>query len=1857
MRKPILLFLLSLLCLFSSQAQTHTCGFDYVNSLQPSNERDMEHSDLLLEQWKNTAPTIVLPSTQGPVQGIINPGSGVVNAKYIIPVKVHVVHDASDGYGQGSNISLAQIENQIEALNKAFRGTTSDSRSQNTDIYFCLYDTTRTASSYSSHKLNEQDKLMDAINPILPLVKTEDKYFLNIYVVKELLDSGGTINPNIGGYSSYPGTAGRHGIVMLSKLFGDSSSCTGCPIVNGNQGKLLAHEVGHYFHLYHTFREGCAGTSSNDCSIRGDKCCDTPPVFSDNTFCVSRNSCANSNPDMIENYMDYTPDNCKTIFTYNQVERMHFTLERARKELSSVKNINNLTLHCSVRSAIFSLDKELLCVPDSIHFTGLEYDTATYIWKLYKNNLLVTSHSSSTHKWTFFMNDTAVYDVELQIVLDGDTARHRKNGILELRDCGDPIASTQGNWYFGIGGGLNFRENGVIPNNKASSPPGTIKTQEGCISISDEQGNLLFYGGGNRTKIPFYLFDKGHDTIKLNVAGIYKPIAKLLGNGTDAQSSIAFPTPQDSTKYYIFTSNSATDSLGSVYYSILDLNLGLTGRIDTSFYNIPLPYDPTLPYVISNNPAYPLLDTLVPVTEEMSAIPMCNGKDHWLIKRNRVKQNDSFALMFYAVTSTGVQYSHYRNIKVHSDDEIQGIMKISPNGRYLSIGNSVYKFDRCEGSLELLLDLGIYMDDYGTDVTFYATAFSPSSKLFYFVSPRDNKMYQLDLTLSSPLDDIKTVTSERDVAITMQLGPDNKIYITKKTKFNAHGALSVIHNPNSLITSTNPFACNYEYLGQGLTINGNGGACEYGLPNMVDALPEEEQEKEIWTVRRGCDSFEFLTNVCCAGSFNWKFGDGNTSEDKNPFHVYSGTGSFSVQLIAGQDTIYDTVVVEPIAVQILGDTGACDSTQLFIYQTSSQQEGYSYAWETDTGVLYVPSPGNEAHVRWPASGRLSVIVTDRRTGCKGKDTINITISGQAIFNNFLTGLENYCDSTDTISMLITGSIPSGGSSNYTYKWYKSIDEENWEEIAGATSKDYLHTGTKKYHYYRMVSSGCESNSNIVFKTYRGFTNLISNGKIPCVVDSFFLVSGNNSSTVSNFNFNWQYSNNKIVWNNYSNQVLIQLEGKLYTDSLWIRRKVSDSYCPWNYSDTVLIKKPTFSIKTQPKDVTVCDGDCVPISVEMNNEAGINLTYDYNGYTICGNSSTSNNYSAYAEIQTYGIDSFRVKVDGLCGQSVYSDYAQIQYVLPNAPLYFTKQPVDFYGYNNNPTFTATSNTLYSSMSWEKSYDRGLNWIVLPNENDTILNFHETVECDSLLMLRAVLFDACKTVYSDTVKLHPHAWDLWMKDLPQDTGAEVFEAAKNNFTHSPDIWVRYTDDNQKHSNPWGPNSGGYQWPKTDTTNWVYTTIRNKGTEWSDSSELYLYWTIASTGEVWPLDWVKGTGDTNRFYNADSMHWFPKGGEININPIIIAPLAPGDSINISYYWNDSVPNPAWYYIGVGGQNKYFEDLGICFLARIETCNKKPYSMTYPEVGYLGENIPNNNNIASHNTILSLLNPPNSLNAGIFTWIPVKNIWDINEFLDIGLDVNNTDYFNNGEIVVMLDDDLETKWILAGQMGTGYTMLSSNTLLVSNPANFSLTGLSFAAGEEVNIGYLFREIPGGASTTGNTELVWFEAWQQTQGQPHRDGTVSIFVDAPTTIAAGGGDGDGGEGGGGPATGDRILQEKKQDGDPETKFKRDNGANLIIKKKIEKEETIILKSKFTAYPNPFKNSLTVEYSLLQDTEIEICLTDVLGRCIIDVVPLKKQTTGSYKKVIHTENITAGMYYIELKSEGKVFAKKLIRIN
>ncbi len=121
------------------------------------------------------------------------------------------------------------------------------------------------------------------------------------------------------------------GIVLNYKVCGaNNPSMPSIFAGKADEGKTLAHEVGHYLGLPHIW--GLDGCDSDDLFE------DTPTANGASPFdCeVGKNSCSNDaddHPDMIENYMDYSSDACKQMFTKEQVGMMRTMLKNSRSGL------------------------------------------------------------------------------------------------------------------------------------------------------------------------------------------------------------------------------------------------------------------------------------------------------------------------------------------------------------------------------------------------------------------------------------------------------------------------------------------------------------------------------------------------------------------------------------------------------------------------------------------------------------------------------------------------------------------------------------------------------------------------------------------------------------------------------------------------------------------------------------------------------------------------------------------------------------------------------------------------------------------------------------------------------------------------------------------------------------------------------------------------------------------------------------------------------------------------------------------------------------------------------------------------------------------------------------------------------------------------------------------------------------------------------------------------------------------------------------------------------------------------------------------------------------------------------------
>ncbi|MFD0992235.1 GEVED domain-containing protein [Tenacibaculum geojense] len=302
---------LALLCLFLVVAvkaqERRNChsmnNLEYRQSLDPSLQQRMAEIETF---------------TQRKIAEMQNLQSRVDGEIITIPVVVHVIYSNSQ-----ENISVAQIQSQLDVLNEDFRRTNSDannkwSQAADTQIEFQLATIdpngntttgiTRKSSTRTSWGTNDAMK-SSAQGGVDPWNTSE---YLNMWICN--------IGGGILGYAQFPGgSASTDGVVMSPQYFGSSDKGSGFYLsAPFDKGRTTTHEVGHFLNLRHIWGDGACGAD--------DFVSDTPASDAANYGCASGHvSCGSE--DMVENYMDYSDDSCMNLFTVGQKNRMRAVLE------------------------------------------------------------------------------------------------------------------------------------------------------------------------------------------------------------------------------------------------------------------------------------------------------------------------------------------------------------------------------------------------------------------------------------------------------------------------------------------------------------------------------------------------------------------------------------------------------------------------------------------------------------------------------------------------------------------------------------------------------------------------------------------------------------------------------------------------------------------------------------------------------------------------------------------------------------------------------------------------------------------------------------------------------------------------------------------------------------------------------------------------------------------------------------------------------------------------------------------------------------------------------------------------------------------------------------------------------------------------------------------------------------------------------------------------------------------------------------------------------------------------------------------------------------------------------------------
>lgn len=524
------------------------------------------------------------------------------------------------------------------------------------------------------------------------------------------------------------------------------------------------------------------------------------------------------------------------------------------------------------------------------------------------------------------------------------------------------------NWNFGNGAALSFNTSPpkVLTNSK-------LHSYEGCSSISDSMGNLLFYTNGEN------IWNKNHDTMK-NGFG-------LLGHNSSTQSALIVKQPGNANIYYIFTSDLVDHYLDTnqenygVNYSIVDikLNNGLGEVISKN----------NLLFKNSN--------------EKLTAVKHSNGQDIWIATIKRFTDS----IFIYKLSDTGLSNPIIYKNNGHKigyvdgsyssqiDKEGTGQMKFSPIGNYLAYvelnsgrldTNYIHLFDfnNNNGTLsnyKRIISFDKIIFAHQGSAKIYGLEFSPNEKYIYYSKLYfDNcGIFQLPINKIKHNINVNQIKTKLDIStfnpsfFALQLAPNGKIYIANR----ADTFLSVINNPDSLGLKSN-----FEFRAVSLKNKKS----TIGLPNCVQSqiyLPIQIETDTSCTA----DSTKITLKYTDVQKIKWQLGDGNIKESTTNVikHFYKDTGTYKIIAIVtlpnGGDTIiYGNIFITKIPKPNLGnDTILCPNAQVVIKDINNTiNMGCLWNTKDTTKTITVHKAG-------------AYILTNRYKYCTLADTINISI--------------------------------------------------------------------------------------------------------------------------------------------------------------------------------------------------------------------------------------------------------------------------------------------------------------------------------------------------------------------------------------------------------------------------------------------------------------------------------------------------------------------------------------------------------------------------------------------------------------------------------------------------------------------------------------------------------------------------------------------------------------------------------------------------------------------------------------------------------------------------------------------------
>ncbi|RYD98241.1 MAG: gliding motility-associated C-terminal domain-containing protein [Sphingobacteriales bacterium] len=504
------------------------------------------------------------------------------------------------------------------------------------------------------------------------------------------------------------------------------------------------------------------------------------------------------------------------------------------------------------------------------------------------------------------------------------------------------------NWHYGKNVSVNFGQTPLTVNTSQ------IYTLEGCASVSDANGDLLFYTTG------FKIWNKNGvempNATGLQGNGPLQP-GQTLPAGSGYKSVQIIKHPGNANQYFVVSGDPQELAVKKLYYHVVDMSLnnGL-GDVVAGQKNIE---------IMSN------------VSEHLSVFSGTDCKSYWLVAPTHNYSNQYYT---FKIDAAGFHNTPVINTLPMS---FQGYKELfQTKDLHTAIGVSSYhlftlEFDGINGTLS---NFDTVATSLGAGQYFNASpGMSKDKTKFYFGNATLSNLYQVDLNLLPNLIAVKnsmvevippspmfsTIFHLRAAPVGDKIYMVRSIYTAGSSQYisslsNAsQPAAQVVYTQDALpIFPPNIFSTSYYYtLGTDVVINPPSDSVFH---SASDTLLCNLGNYQLSCPNTGASQFEWSTGATTAAI--------NVTQ----------SGTYWVKSSNVCQVVYDTFQVTFInpEVTLPADTNLCAGKSLVIQPVTSNADSYLWNTGATSPTLTVSGPG-------------TYYLEITQQGCKASDTINI----------------------------------------------------------------------------------------------------------------------------------------------------------------------------------------------------------------------------------------------------------------------------------------------------------------------------------------------------------------------------------------------------------------------------------------------------------------------------------------------------------------------------------------------------------------------------------------------------------------------------------------------------------------------------------------------------------------------------------------------------------------------------------------------------------------------------------------------------------------------------------------------------